>query len=1014
MSNDEPKRDDDVEQTQEFVPTFGDTSETSEFVPSAPLASQPDSTEDNSGNDATLQISGDGNSPPAPAKIGTFGDYSLDQEIARGGMGVVYRATQTTLNRPVALKMILAGQLASDDDVRRFYAEAESAAKLDHPNIVPIYEVGQHEETHYFSMKLIEGSDLGRKLPDLRGQLRTLIEILEKVCLAVAHAHQRGVLHRDLKPANILLDDRDEPFVTDLGLARGVGTESNITRTGAIVGTPSYMSPEQASGDADLTIASDIYSLGAILYEVLSGQPPFRGRTPMETLMQVINDEPSRPSLNANTDRSLETIALKCLEKSPNKRYASARELADDLRRWLNGEPIAIRAPSFSAVTKNWVRQNFGNAPWILVVGTLGGLISGFGLWNATIQRDKASTLDWVYNRLPSQDPPFSLFTWTTPEWLVMPSILLFVFALALLGYFTALLVQTKNTSADIAAGLAVGIIAGTGAFFFALATMTISVTADSTDINLLGLLADAPLDQTPLMLTDHYPEIEHMDRNTQIAVLKQKIISDRVWTITRGLVLATAACFSLFVLAGIAETMVAGRALRREQGWLKALGEYAFRSFPYLALSIFIGVHVAVTLIFGRPGIVFDKITVVIVLFMAIAVFVELKNFSLWTRVPAVIAAILALLMFLFQDFQVLPSLARERMNIAETTRKAERFPDNERLLLEAASSFQSAGVTLYNGRRYSYALSFFEQGINYLDTLPAERISYALQSLIGSAQSNRATALHALGRPDEGIQSILQAAQRYRDNPALQEDAIAILFQRGHEQRAEELLEDYLIESPADLRVFTVMARSKVFFGPLADKSLEDKQTAVSEILEEKVRSLPQGLQGRLQGTLSLQQWRMVVPVDRSETEDLQGQLFANRSINTDTRTITVPVFTGQCAVLAPTQVSLGSYFPDAGNHTAAFAIGKFNLLKAQRATIAFGSDDGFAFWLNGELIDQYDKSRMYVEREDVFEVQLRSGENEILLRINQNQGPWGFGLQVDGDDGWPLKLEWLKPEN
>jgi serine/threonine-protein kinase len=289
-----------------------------------------------------------------------IGGYLLLGEIDRGGVGVVYRARQRGLNRAVALKMLRAGVLADGDDVRRFRIEAEAVAQLDHPNIVPVYEVGESDGFPYLAMKLIEGDSLARRIGDFAGDPRAAVRLLATVARAIHHAHQRGILHRDLKPSNILIDEQGQPYVTDFDLARRVADDSELTRTGAIVGTASYMAPEQATGRRGATtVATDVYGLGAVLYALLSGAPPFQGESALETLDRVRHKAPE-PLVGAfcSVDRDLETICLKCLEKEPGRRYDSALAAAEDLERWLRGVPIAARPVGRLERACRWCRRN--------------------------------------------------------------------------------------------------------------------------------------------------------------------------------------------------------------------------------------------------------------------------------------------------------------------------------------------------------------------------------------------------------------------------------------------------------------------------------------------------------------------------------------------------------------------------------------------------------------------------------------------------------------------------------
>ncbi len=327
--------------------------------------------------------------------LGELGDYELLEEVGRGGQGVVFRARQKSLNRVVALKVIGLGQWATKAHLKRFRLEAEAAASLDHPCIVPIYEVGERDGQCYFSMKFVEGGQLDEVVKQTPMPIRQAADLIAKVARTVHYAHQHGILHRDIKPGNILLDANGEPHLTDFGLARLVEFESTVTRTLEVLGTPSYMAPEQAAGNnpatAGLTGATDVYGLGAVLYQLLTGYPPFARGTTYETIKLLLETEPRPPRLwNPKVDRDLSTICLKCLEKDPQRRYPSALALAEDLERWLKHEPIQARRTGVIGRGKKWLQRN----PTVATMVALSlALIAAVGVivWKSELFRHPAT-----------------------------------------------------------------------------------------------------------------------------------------------------------------------------------------------------------------------------------------------------------------------------------------------------------------------------------------------------------------------------------------------------------------------------------------------------------------------------------------------------------------------------------------------------------------------------------------------------------------------------------------------
>jgi hypothetical protein len=528
--------------------------------------------------------------------------YEILGELGRGGMGVVFRARQMALGRVVALKMILAGQLASGADVQRFRAEAEAAAGLDHANIVPIYEVGEHRGQPYFSMKWIDGDSLAQHLPRLTQDVRAAVRLVAVVSRAVHHAHQRGIIHRDLKPANILIDRDGQPHVTDFGLARRTDADSRLTQSGAIVGTPSYMAPEQAAGKKAITTAADVYALGAILYECLTGRPPFCGDTPLETLLQVV-ERPPVPlrALNPRIEGDLELVCLRALARDPQERYGSAEALAAELEHWLAGEPLSVRPPSLPALLRMWLRQQFGEARWMVGLGLAGGLLAAVMSWLVFISPELGPAAA-AYRSLPGLDPPWLAIRWQPPFGMRVGVYVLTLFLFGITGLVTAALIRPKNRAADVSAGALTGLVAALTTFALShgwLGVVWTTLHPADDDLRLLTqaaweepaperpeLPARRPLgnsgDRVPAAerLLRKYPDLRSLPAASRGTVLYDKFRADAMAHVPLGIWLA------MFFALGMAEglcvggTMVAGPLLR-QHGRLTAV------VLPYLEVAV-------------------------------------------------------------------------------------------------------------------------------------------------------------------------------------------------------------------------------------------------------------------------------------------------------------------------------------------------------------------------------------------------------------------------------------------
>jgi serine/threonine-protein kinase len=518
--------------------------------------------------------------------------YEIITALGRGGMGVVYQARQTKLDRIVALKMILSGAHAGEADLARFRTEAEAIARLQHPNIVQIFEFGEYGGRPFFSLEFCGGGGLDSKLkaPLPPRQAAGLVRTLAR---AVQAAHQAGIIHRDLKPANILFLADGTPKISDFGLAKKIEGGDGLTQTGAIVGTPSYMAPEQAGGDSHrVTTLVDVYALGAILYECLTGRPPFKAASAIDTLMQVVEREPEPPTaLQPGIDRGLELICLKCLAKEPAQRYASADQLAADLESWLAGVPISVRPPSITELLRLWLRQSFGAAGWTIPIGLLCGLLMSALIWLLGIN-PAMNDLAESYVALTGHSSFWLAIPGRElPTWLANIVGLVAFLVVGAQGLLTARLVRPMNRHADLAAGLITGLISAVTFFtlgfgWFAVMARTLMGTDAKTDLWDLsratwvekGSATEVPPapDRPGLrprdQLLEKYPRLRELSAQGRARALYDKIAFEMLTSIPLGIWFGMLAALGICVPVSVSGTLAAGASLRRDGRIWRAL----------------------------------------------------------------------------------------------------------------------------------------------------------------------------------------------------------------------------------------------------------------------------------------------------------------------------------------------------------------------------------------------------------------------------------------------------------
>jgi eukaryotic-like serine/threonine-protein kinase len=547
---------------------------------------------------------------PLPASPPAIAGYEILEELAHGGMGVVYTARQLALNRIVALKTLLSGTHASADDLARFRTEAEAVALLKHPNIVEVhdygtFELGSGRACPFMALEYVDGGTLRQRLSSGPLPSRTAACVLARLARAIHFAHERGIIHRDLKPANILLSNRTQTTegrasrgtatdhdnlelkITDFGLAKRLGEQSDRTKTGDVLGTPSYMAPEQATGDKAVTTLADVYGLGAIFYECLTGRPPFTGETGLDIVLKVRTEPPVPPhDIHRTVDRDLETICLKCLAKEPEARYPSALALAEDLERWLAGEPISARPPSMRALVRLWVKQNFGAARWTLLLGMAYGLIASLQLFLAGPKNIMPQTAE-TYAEFPNLPTPWWAWPVTVPVWVIHLGFCLVFLITCSAGLFTMLIVRPRNRFSEVAAGLVSGTTAGI-TFFVLMACWSFvwNVTSSGsegpwTDLMLLykdaqareatrlrGLLPDDPV-------ATAYPDLRHRTESERVSLLIRKSHADLYSRVPLAVLYALLSSLFVCEAVSLGGILAASRALRLHRGGLRMLMAY-------------------------------------------------------------------------------------------------------------------------------------------------------------------------------------------------------------------------------------------------------------------------------------------------------------------------------------------------------------------------------------------------------------------------------------------------------
>lgn len=597
-----------------------------------------------------------------PATTRHIGDYELLEELARGGMGVVYKARHQKLNRIVALKMILAGQFASQDAIARFHTEAEAAASLDHPGITPIYDIGEHEGQPYFAMKLIDGGSVESRITEYEHNVTKSVQLLIDVARAMHHAHQRGILHRDLKPSNILLDERGAPLITDFGLAKRAEGGLGQTHTGAIMGTPAYMAPEQASGSKNITTASDVYSLGAILYRLLSGQPTYVASSALDVVMKSITEDPQLlRKIRPDIPLDLELICTKCLARDATERYASAADLAADLQRWLAGEPISLRPPTMSTMAGVWMKQHMLMAGASAAVGCVAGILLALTMYLGMFSHNFSWAASIYETYFPGRPRPWLALAWQSPRWILPLSLMIIPSLIALCGFFATYFARPQSRNAAASVGMIAGIVCGglMGMMGVIGPQMTFTLQHNQRDLDLLAEAAFGSADAAKfakMAALTRYPDLTKQSVDNHGTLIVAKLQADTLLGLARGLWSGTA-LFMLTAPLVVLGSLYAWWLQTGHQRFLPAFWRYVDAAFFVSLLASFLILFVAVRPFLGVDIFVPDWLMLCATLGILFVACVAAIRTWRWPLRILVHVAWVSCLAFYFQQLLALPA---------------------------------------------------------------------------------------------------------------------------------------------------------------------------------------------------------------------------------------------------------------------------------------------------------------------------------------------------------------------